>query len=563
MNLQHWSFNRAVSGILLLVILILACAEIQPPPGGQPDRTPPAIDSTIPARGATSVAPGNQITVYFSERVQAGTGRQVFISPRPASDPELTWRSDRLVITLPEDFQPGHTYVISFTSAITDLRNNRLDSAMAIAFTMDSVLDSGSIAGQIFQAGKGQPGVLVGLYAIDTAAGILYDSTYPDYLAQTNREGEFTFQYLPTREFRLIAFTDKNADERFNPLREAFAVPDRPVVVGGELPLDQLAMHMTSADTTRPEILSVVHTASNLVRIRFSREIALDYLKGNLAQVSLVPIADSTRHIPALAMQEGDLEKSSSLTFWFGSVPPGDYRVLLQPSAETGSVRFEQLQIKEISDNEPPTVVRNTPGSRPMFAADIRLSIVFSEPVDTTRLTPQTFVLTRLSSDTAAVTLQKTWLSPFQLTLVPDTLVSGVNYQLDVTEFEIFDIAGNALGDSLITFIFGTLNADSLGSISGTVTIELQDKTADPVVLHVREVANKFSDTLVVQGGAFSASVPAGRYILSGFIDSNRDGKFSEGSIEPWRLSETAAEYTDTVVVRARFETAEIDFRIR
>ena len=134
MLVQHRSISRTVAGIFIAFILALACAEVQPPPGGQPDRIPPAIDSTVPSNGALTVPPNDEVTIFFSERVQAGRGRQVFISPRPASEPKLDWRSDRLTITLPDQFQPNQTYVISLTSAITDLRNNRLDSAIIIAF---------------------------------------------------------------------------------------------------------------------------------------------------------------------------------------------------------------------------------------------------------------------------------------------------------------------------------------------------------------------------------------------------------------------------------------------
>lgn len=564
MQVHLRSINRIIAGCLISLLLAVACAEIQLPPGGEPDKTPPAIDSTIPANEAVNVAEGNVITIYFSEQVQAGQGKQVFISPRPATDPRLKWRSDRLTITLPGSFEPHQTYIVSLNSAITDLRNNRLDSALTIAFSTDSALDTGRIVGQVFQAGKGQAGMLVGLFAVDSIADSLpFDSLYPDYLTMTGRDGGFTFQYLPSRTFQLIAFSDKNQDERFNPLRETFAVTDRPTVVGGAFLLDDLSLHTTSTDTTQPEILSAVSTASGLTRTRLSREIPLAFLDANPSAAELFPVIDSTQRRSAIAMMETGLEKSSSMTFYFGPLQPGEYRLHLRLSETTPGISSEIVQVREGTDTEPPTIIRNSPGSRPLFASDVRPSLVFSEPIDTTRLTPQTFSLTKLGADTTLVPFERVWVSPFRLNLLPDTLVSGAGYRLNITEFEILDLAGNPLGDSLTTFSFSTLNADSLGNISGTVTIELPDRTDDPAIILLRELTNKFSDTLALTDKNFSIDVPAGRYVLSGFIDSNQDGTFTEGGVWPYRFAETTGQYPDTIIVRARFETADIDFRFR
>ena len=94
----------------------------------------------------------------------------------------------------------------------------------------------------------------------DTAAVI--DSLWPQYVSQTNKDGEFAFQFLPTREYRLIAFEDKNRNERFNPAREQFALPDRRIVVVGPLPLDDLRLFLTGQDTAVSEVISPTSSAT-------------------------------------------------------------------------------------------------------------------------------------------------------------------------------------------------------------------------------------------------------------------------------------------------------------
>jgi hypothetical protein len=128
-----------------------------------------------------------------------------------------------------------------------------------------------------------------------------------------------------------------------------------------------------------------------------------------------------------------------------------------------------------------------------------------------------------------------------------------------VAEFEVADRAGNLLGDSVTSFTFGTLDTDSLGTIAGTVSIRLRDKAGDPAGLILREGSNRFVDTRTVKEREFTVSVPGGKYLLSGFVDSDKDGKRSDGSLRPYRMAETSSVHPDTIAVRARFETTGIE----
>ena len=231
--------------LLILIccgVILFRCAEVAPPPGGEEDKKAPFLMSSIPENGATSVESGNTAILYFSERIiRPKTGKAVYISPRPTSEPELKWKSDRLIINFPDSFKFDQTYIISLNTDIKDFRNNRLDSSTVVAFSTGSTIDSGEVSGSVYDAGKAKPGILVGLYdesLLPTDVSI--DSVYPDYLTQSNASGQFSFKHLPSRHFRMIAFEDRNGDERFNPGREQFAVPDRPILMNGSVQLDEL-----------------------------------------------------------------------------------------------------------------------------------------------------------------------------------------------------------------------------------------------------------------------------------------------------------------------------------
>jgi hypothetical protein len=68
---------------------------------------------------------------------------------------------------------------------------------------------------------------------------------------------------------------------------------------------------------------------------------------------------------------------------------------------------------------------------------------------------------------------------------------------------------------------------------------------------------------LHLSGRDFKIDVPAGKYLVSGFLDTDGDGRRGLGSAVPYRFSETVLVYTDTIAVRARFETAGVQLEFK
>jgi len=555
--------NRFSAFLVLLLLVFLSCAEVVSPPGGEVDRTGPWLIGSEPENEAVQVASGNQITLYFSEPVMKPTsGNPVFISPRPYMQPKIKWKSERIIITLADSFNVGQTYIVTVSSSVTDLRRNRLDSSSSIAFSTGTAIDTGRIGGCIFKNEVAAAGAIVALYDILAISDITaYDSLYPDYVTTSNTEGRFSFQYLPPGEYRLVGFLDQNRNEQLNPFRESFAIPDRHIVVGGELPLEYINMRLISLDTLKPTIISASQTSDRLVRVRFSRKVALDQLSASPSRMTLSEPSSDGAAFPALSFLESDLAESASLTIYFSAVPEGTYRLDLEYDSTEAYLTDDELEIKRIEDKTSPAVATFEPVDKPIFVNQVHMRMVFSEPMDTSSIMDQTFMLWH--SETHVVPLTWQWIDEFHLWFEPETLRSGRQYRLDVTEFDLVDLAGNLLGDSLRQFTFSTLDSDSLGWISGEVVILTRDSTDSPAVLCFRNTSSGQVFDLSVTGQRFKIDVPAGRYLLSGFIDSDKDGVMGNGSLFPFAHAETMAFYPDTIAVRARFETSDILFEFR
>lgn len=159
------------------------------------------------------------------------------------------------------------------------------------------------------------------------------------------------------------------------------------------------------------------------------------------------------------------------------------------------------------------------------------------------------------------IPLVRHWTNPFELGVSARLQGSGL-YRLTLSEFDIIDLSGNLLGDSLVDFRINLLDDDSLGSISGRVIIEDTAQSDRPLLIEFLKLDNKQTFDQVIDQGQFHIELPAGKYLMWGLIDADRDGLITDGRWSPFRHSETMAVYPDTIKVRARFETSGIEFRI-
>ncbi|MBD3401600.1 hypothetical protein GF420_01790 [candidate division GN15 bacterium] len=555
----EWKGRSVVAAALLL---LFACAEVAQPPGGPIDQTGPTLLQATPADGATNVAPDNKIRLLFSERiVRPRTGQPVFIAPRPDRQADIDWGADDIVITLPDSFQTNQTYLVSIASTIADLRGNKLDTSITIAFTTGERLDSGSIAGHVIENGQAVGAAHVGLfdmsYFSDTT---LIDSVLPEYQTITNDDGYFSFSYLPPEEFRLVAWRDQNRNEVLNPIRESFGVPDRQIDLSGDLPLYDLTLPLTSRDTTSAAIISATYTQDKLFRVRFSRPLPIDLLSREPGNALLRAIDETVATVAALGLLERDEDSVSSATLYFGELEPGLYDLEITYDASRPAVTLDSVAVERREDQAPPTITSFHPEDARVFLREARMRLLFSEPLDRDSITPATFAL--LENDTLPIPVANSWGDPFQLDFTA-RLTPGNSYRLDVTEFDLIDRAGNLLGDSLTTYSFSIYDTDSLGSIAGQVSVQLSDRTGETVMVVFDRVGQQETFTLPVRGNRFRIDLPSGKYLLSAFIDSDLNGEPSNGSLFPYTFSEPRTAVEDTVAVRARFETSGIEITFR
>lgn len=550
-----------LTAIVPLIILLVGCAEVGPPPGGPEDKQGPTAVSSDPANQAVNQTGVRTVSLLFSERVTPPSqGTTVYISPRPDKPPQISWGANRLTIKFADTLASNQTYVISVSGTLTDLRGNKPDTAITLAFATGPTLDSGRISGRVYLGEKGAPGVHVALY--DTAklgATTPYDSVFSEYLTSTGAGGEFTFRNLPQKRFRLIAYEKTGRDDRFRPLRDRFAVPDREIVVGAEVSLDNLALTLTSQDTLPVRIVSAMVNQDRLVQVKLSRSLPaalLDsILPGFVVAVGGVPQ-------PAIAFIPSDGLLSATVTAYAGPIGPGMASVSWQIEPGHPAARFDSLRVFETTDTSRPIITAFFPDDKPLLTIDTAVHIRFSEPLDTTALTDSAMVM-RSAKDSLAVGFHRSLANPFEVVLRADSLVAGNTYMLKIRESDFRDRAGNRMGDSTRMFQFSILPPDSLGWIQGVTQVRPSADSAAPISLVFYRVGDGRRFSLNGPRGAFSIPLPGGKYVINGYVDRNGNRQFDAGAVFPYTWAETQVHYADTVSVRARFETAGVELEFK
>ena len=554
--------------LALSVLLISDCAKVSAPPGGPIDKTGPKIDSTAPPNGSSGIPRDGAISLRFSESTDRKSVEDaIFISPPFSEKVKYKWKNNILTIIPPDLLADSTTYVINIGSEISDLRQNKMDNSYVLAFSTGRYLDSGNISGTVFQGDKPLAGVAVALFDFPTPDdSTVFDSINPLYVTQSGKSGEYELDYLPDGQLFLMAFADKNKNRRFNFPGESFGLPDKPAMISGGATKPESNFYLIAQDTATISILSVTLTEDRLIKVRLSGKVDAGLVRDNLDRIRLNSSDSSMSLINANSLKEARGDIISNLTLFFRALQNGNYRLLLDSHVFGGKddsariLESAEFNIDVMPDSTAPKIEQFSHRDKTVYPIDSIIEITFSEPINKNLLTDSSIIVR--DSDSTVNDIDIRWPDDFRLGLYVTVLSWGKSYTVSIDENSVRDLSGNSAGDSLMTYRFNTYNADSLGSVSGTIGF---GPTLDTTGIPYLVFSGKTKETIKIPvlNRQFDFSLPPGKYILRGFLDRNADGAQDPGSLFPFRYAETAMIYPDTIRVRARFETAGIEVNFK
>lgn len=534
---------------LTLAIIFVGCATQVPPSGGPPDTIPPEIIRTYPQNGAVNFK-DDHIEVEFSEYVDKRSVQEaIYISPYITGEIKFKWSGRKLRIFFPEKLKDNTTYVVTFGTEIKDLNaGNKMKESFTLAFSTGSAIDSGSIEGKIFTQ---KENFMVFAYRID---GINPDTlsplhTKPDYATQAGKDGNFKFQFIKLGKYRLFAINDKAKNLLYNPTEDEYGVFWKDIEITPQNPISSNIIFKTSLeDTSKPFVSSLNVIDNTHILLKFSEKI-------NPESASIKIVKDDTQIVPLTTQIYSD---SSKLILILSEKlnSTNKYKLILSSIADLAGNKLNtythEISNGFLPDTTPPSLIFSVP-SQNETDVDLKPKIeLFFD--DFLNPEPSAKLIDSMGHDIKVKVKQNL----NKLILEPDVeLKSNEIYILKI--FNLSDIDNNYRRDTL-TLSFKTVDPSIWGTIEGRVSCE--DTNSQVVITATEALRGKKFITKAKCNSKFTIDqIPQGRYLIEAFIDSNGNGKYDYGKVFPFIPSEKFTIYPDTVKVRARWTTENINIK--
>lgn len=542
-----------------LSIGLLVCAKQLPPPGGPVDKQGPEIIATLPAPNSTNVPLDADIELRFSERVNpVSVKNSLFISPRPRKMAALKWKGARLIIDFSDSLQANRTYVLTIGTETEDLRRNKLKKSFHLAFSTGDHLDAGRISGRVYEETT-QRVLLIGAYLLDSENHPDPSKVAADYLTQCDEQGAYQFSYLSPGIYRLFAFSDKDADNKYDRCIETIGITTTDVEIHEEnLSIENLNFRITKEDTIAPIIKSLRVYDRHHVELRFDE--------------TMRKAPDPRQHFTIVPKDKD----GSSIEI--GRVIHSHYdgsRIQLTTALPMSDV-FYYLEIDslvDVSGNMVDSTYRRYEFKGSALPDTVRPKVIFRSMNDKTRTVPLEVQLRFVFSEALICStlenhliLQDSndvsypgdfyWLDATDVTFKPrKELIGETDYIVRIAADSVYDEFGNSAADSSINIRFRTLNEDTLSAILGDIR---DDKVnADGrIYMYAVQVGEKklVYETRVDGDGPYKfENILPGTYLINGFRDENGDHEYTYGIVFPYSPAERFFYYPDSIKVRAKW----------
>ncbi len=538
---------KPLSWFPFIALTIFGCATQIPPSGGPPDTNPPRIIKTSPINGSVNFK-GNFVEVEFSEYVDKRSVQDaIFISPYIEGEIKYKWSGRKLKIIFPQKLKENTTYVITFGAEIKDINaGNKMNESFTLAFSTGQKIDTGSIEGKIYTE---KENFMVFAYLIDdinpdTLSPI---HTKPDYATQAGKDGSFKFEFIKFGKYRLFAINDRTKNFLYDPSIDDYGVYWSDIVIDSiTTSVSNILFKTTLEDTSRPFVSSVTPIDNSHMIVRFSEKVILKEnaikIESSNGEIPLIvqPFQDSTRFI----LITEKLEQGEKYTLKISN--------LSDPSGNEVNPFILEISGSFAPDTTAPSLVLSMPSEN---EEDVSLTPTIKLYFDD--ILKDDFGAKLVDSTDKEIKLKLEKSQNLIIAKPEGALKPGEIYTIKI--FNLSDVNSNKFKDTL-KLTFKTIDPSNFGAIEGKITCE--DTTSD-IIVSAFELGKKkvFYTSSKCNSKFIFEQIPQGKYIISAFIDSNKNGKYDYGKVFPFVPSEKFTFYPDTVKVRARWTTENVDIK--
>ena len=584
------SMTKNIIRNLILVgsgAVVLSCASMGAPSGGDYDFDPPKVLSSTPVANQTFVK-SNKVQILFDELVQIEKPMEkVIVTPPQKNFPVIRSQNNKVIVELKDTLIANTTYTIDFTDAIVDNNEKNALENFALSFSTGAVVDTLSISGKVLSADNLEPisGIYVGIHSnlSDTAFTKLPFTR----ISRTNELGKFSIKGIAPGEYKIYALDDINRDYKYDNPGEAIAFLDKVIVPSAEAAVRQDSVFKLtdlSFDTIRtvnytkflPDDIMLRSFMSTYKRQylqkheRLSEDVISIYFGAPTSMPKIEPIG-----IPMAMTDWSVLERTTgndTLKYWITEKAIASMDTLAlkvsyvmtdslnQLKPVTDTLNFVNRNKKKVKDDKKTdkdkdaiTYLTLNNDVTQLFDVYRDINIEFDYPVKDFEKS-KIYLQHQVDSTYSNVdyTLEKDSLNPRKYKL-KNKWIPGGQYRLVVDSASLHSYTGLWNEKQEIPFKIKTL--DQYGSLdlnidnlpdSISAFVELLDKS-DKAVYHA-----------TVKGGVASfIYLNPGIYYARIILDSNGNGKWDPGEYSEKREPEVVNYYAKSFEIKAFWDIVE------
>ena len=281
------------AALLMLAAGLSACARPFPPPGGEPDVTPPGLVTTVPEPLAV-IGAGNTPAVFrFDERISERGFSEALVLVSPLDSALRVERSGAEVrVRIDGGWRPDRVYRVVLLPGIRDLFGNERREPVELVFSTGTAVGNTALAGIVIDRLTGRPEVNGVVDAVHATHGARYT-------AVADSSGFYSLRYLPVGEYDVRAYDDQNRNRR----RDTLEPVDSGFTAVFAQPTDTVALvfDVLPPDTSAPRVVAARSVDSLHVLVEMDDHFdPEDGLAAVGVQVLVLP--DSTAYASAAAV---------------------------------------------------------------------------------------------------------------------------------------------------------------------------------------------------------------------------------------------------------------------
>ncbi len=524
--------------LALSAVLLLSCARVGSPVGGDRDTIAPRIiGSSIDTPRVNVSRDLKELRIAFDEYITLkDVNKNLIISPPIRKIKRIlpsNLATREIVIQWEDTLQANTTYSFNFGSSIQDHNEGNVLPYYNYAFSTGEKIDDLYISGEVtdamqIRAASAKVSKVVGLYQEKDSMDY---REKPYYITRVDDDGYYELNYLSPGSYRIVAFEDENANSVYDPGKEKVGFRKEPVVLGNSI-------------SGLPIQLYPSKKALRYVEMKEIPGGILMLFEGNPAKVEVLSVTEKLKDYKVTHRA-----KSDSVKIWFDPLKQNigtdvtenmKFSYNADGKQDTVSVFYKRNDTNEM-------VISNENGSLLPPRSDFRITSNYI--ID--RIQPEKWTLTIDSLTATPFTARISETNPYQI-LVNANFTEGNKYQLTIPSKTVSSFYESTAKPYRFDF-----EADKIQNY-GSFTVRLSNKPEAKYWLQLLDASEKVQYTTLTDASEVKFSiVKPGEYFVRILVDNNGNGHWDGADFQNQVFAEDAFVFYKKITVRPLWELVE------